>query len=242
MFESRLTKLQALDHHIPLDERNGIDILGNIIESSSLSANPKLYGDLHNMGHLFISFSHDPDHRHSESFGVLGDTSTAMRDPVFYRWHGYIDDLFQEHKKRLPAYTTQALDYPGIRITGVTVQSNSGPSNTFQTFWQQSDVNVSPGMNFGPSGKSYMRFTHLQHENFTYSINITNNTGQQTTGTCRIFIAPINDEHGIPFLFRDQRLMMIELDKFTITCESFVQSVTFQYFVPLKLVFRLITK
>jgi hypothetical protein len=42
-----------------------------------------------------------------ESFGVMGDTATAMRDPVFYRWHAFIDDLFTEHKNTLPRYTTQ---------------------------------------------------------------------------------------------------------------------------------------
>lgn len=97
---------QPSGNRIPLDERTGIDLLGNIMESSSLSINRDLYGDLHNLGHVFISYCHDPDHRHLESFGVMGDSSTAMRDPVFYRWHAYIDDLFQEHKQRLPAVRT----------------------------------------------------------------------------------------------------------------------------------------
>lgn len=73
-------------NRIPLDEMNGINLLGNIMESSQLSVNRDFYGDLHNMGHVFISYSHDPDHRHLESFGVMGDSSTAMRDPVFYRY------------------------------------------------------------------------------------------------------------------------------------------------------------
>lgn len=85
-----------------MDERTGIDILGNMMESSSLSVNRDLYGDLHNMGHVFISYSHDPDSRHLESFQPIGDSSTAMRDPIFYRWHAFVDDLFQEHKQRLP--------------------------------------------------------------------------------------------------------------------------------------------
>lgn len=92
-----------------MDERNGIDLLGNIMESSSISVNRDLYGDLHNLGHVFISYSHDPDHRHLESFGVMGDSATAMRDPIFYRWHAYIDDLFQEHKQRLPQVSLKYL-------------------------------------------------------------------------------------------------------------------------------------
>lgn len=37
----------------------------------------------------------------------MGDSSTAMRDPIFYRWHAFIDDIFQEHKNTLPRYTIQ---------------------------------------------------------------------------------------------------------------------------------------
>lgn len=37
----------------------------------------------------------------------MGDSSTAMRDPVFYRWHAYINDIFQEFKATFPGYTTQ---------------------------------------------------------------------------------------------------------------------------------------
>lgn len=49
---------------IQLTEADGIDILGNMIESSILSPNRTFYGDMHNMGHVFISYIHDPDHRH----------------------------------------------------------------------------------------------------------------------------------------------------------------------------------
>lgn len=38
-------------------------------------------------------------------------------------------------------------------------------------------------------------------------------------GTCRIFLAPKFDERGQAMLFRDQRLLMTELDKFIVACE-----------------------
>lgn len=127
------------------------------MESSVLSPNRNLYGDLHNMGHVFISYSHDPDHRHLESFGVMGDSATAMRDPVFYRWHAYVDDIFQEHKERLPAYTQPELTYDGIQVGSVEVQPENGTTNTFQTYWQQSDLNLSRGLDFVPRGNVFAR-------------------------------------------------------------------------------------
>ena len=39
-----------------------------------------------------------------ETFSVVGDPATAMRDPMFYRLHSFVDDIFQEHKSTLPRY------------------------------------------------------------------------------------------------------------------------------------------
>lgn len=150
-----------------LDERTGIDTLGNIMESSILSPNRQLYGDMHNMGHIFVSYAHDPDHRNLESFGVMGDSATAMRDPFFYRWHAYVDDIFQAHKESLPAYTLPQLEYRGITVTSVTVQPSSGATGTFQTFWQQSDVELSRGLDFLPRGNIFARYTSTLH----YKVN-----------------------------------------------------------------------
>ena len=52
---------------VPLNNEKGIDILGDMMDSSMLSINQTLYGNLHNMGHVLISYQHDPDHRHLES-------------------------------------------------------------------------------------------------------------------------------------------------------------------------------
>lgn len=104
-------------------------------------------------------------------------------------------------------------------MTGVQVQPNQGQRNTFDTFWQQSDVNLTRGLDFLPRGNVFASFTHLQHMEYTYNINVTNNTGAQAMGTCRIFMAPKLNERGSQMLYRDQRQMMIELDKFTVACE-----------------------
>ncbi|CAH2007165.1 unnamed protein product [Acanthoscelides obtectus] len=226
---------------VTLSEFEGIDVLGNMIESSILSPNRAFYGDMHNMGHVFISYIHDPDHRHLESFGVMGDSATAMRDPVFYRWHAYIDSIFQQFKDTLPRYRENQLNYPGMTVEDISIEG--GSKNQIQTFWQQSDVDLSRGMDFQPRGAVFIRFTHLQHRPFTYKI-VVNNTGNgNKMGTCRIFLAPKFDERGNPWLFRDQKNLFIEMDKFmvslkqgrnTITRSSSQSSVT----IPFERTFR----
>ncbi|CAB3245542.1 unnamed protein product [Arctia plantaginis] len=199
---------------VTLDEETGIDTLGNMMESTILSPNRNYYGDFHNMGHVFISFAHDPDHRHLEQFGVMGDSATAMRDPVFYRWHSYIDDLFQLYKYKLTPYGNDKLDFPGIRVSGISVEGTAG-TNTFGTRWEESTVELGRGLDFTPRGSVLAKYTHLQHEDFTYVIDVMNTTGRGVMATVRIFMAPIQNEKGQPLPFDEQRKSMIELDKFT---------------------------
>jgi len=37
----------------------------------------------------------------------MGEPATAMRDPIFYRFHAFTDDIFIEHKNTLPEYSLQ---------------------------------------------------------------------------------------------------------------------------------------
>lgn len=228
---------------ILLDEMTGIDILGNMVESSVLSPNKLLYGDLHNAGHMFIALCHDPDWKYLEGFGVMGDTATAMRDPVFYQWHVFIHNIFKSLKDSLPRYTINQLNYPQISITNLHVEVPNKSPNNLYTFWERSDVDLSRGLDFAPRGPLYIRFTHLQHENFSYSINVLNARKNTVSGTIRIFLLPKFDDKMVPINFEEQRQLGIELDKFkvflrpgynTITRKSTDSSVT----IPYEMTFR----
>lgn len=39
---------------VDLDDFTGIDTLGNMMESSIISVDRDYYGDIHNMGHIFM--------------------------------------------------------------------------------------------------------------------------------------------------------------------------------------------
>lgn len=112
------------------------------------------------------------------------------------------------------------LNFPGITVTGVKVQpQGGGAANKLTTFWQQSDVDLSRGMDFQPRGSVFVRFTHLNHQPFSYQITVDNKSNGARRGTCRIFIAPKFDERGNPWQFTEQRNMFIELDRFIVNCK-----------------------
>lgn len=213
----------------------GIDILGNIVESCSLSPNRQLYGNLHNQGHNVIAFSHDPDARFLEQYGVMGDVTTAMRDPVFYRWHSFIESVFVRHKERLPEYNAaQHFSFDNVSVQSIAIQisrANAAP-NILLTYWQRSDVDLAAGLDFGPEGNVYAQFTHMQHAPFEYRIQVNNSGRVARRGTCRIFLSPRSDERDVPLRFRDQRSLMIEMDKFMVDCE-------FHFFHPFSIVLKL---
>lgn len=80
-----------------------------------------------------------------------------MRDPIFYRWHAYIDDIFQAHKATLNPYTAQQLTYPGVTISALQIGTDGGKPNALNTHWQTSDLNLSKGMDFVPRGDVFAR-------------------------------------------------------------------------------------
>lgn len=56
----------------------------------------------------------------------------------------------------------------------------------------------------------------MNHAPFQYNITINNSAGAQTMGTVRIFLGPRLDERNTEMLLRDQRLMMMEMDRFVV--------------------------
>jgi len=54
---------------------------------------PAHYGAYHGAGHMFLSEARTAAEVGELPQGVMADTDTAIRDPVFYRWHRRIDDL-----------------------------------------------------------------------------------------------------------------------------------------------------
>lgn len=202
-----------IDEHgneIILTPEYGIDMLGAMLESSYESKNLEYYGNLHNSGHVMMARIHDPDGRFQENPGVMSDTSTSLRDPIFYRYHRFIDNIFQEYKATLPVYDKKDLYFPGIHVTNVTV--NAKTTNLIETFMKEDLLELSYGISL--TGSVKVKYQHLDHEPFDYTISVENNTGSTKHATVRIFLGPVYDELGNKLQLNEQRRFFIELDKF----------------------------
>ncbi len=45
-------------------------------------------------------------------------------------------------------------------------------ANELSTYYQQTDLDVSMGLDYTPAGPQYARFTHLQHRPFHYELEV----------------------------------------------------------------------
>ncbi len=206
----------------------GIDDLGHATEPSraagttvdrSRTPDPRRYGNLHGLGHLFIGLTA------GDPAGVMIDTDTAIRDPVFYRWHRHVDDLGAawQGKQKSHVLTEHAAQ---VRLSR---GEQPGPERPAESpdlilLWEE---DLEGGLDDGEAGTGELHtemltrtleidpplpgvpeveIPYLDHRPFGYAVRMENTRGEDHDVTIRLFM--VADE-----LFEDRR-MWIELDKF----------------------------
>ena len=85
-----------------------------------------LWGDVwhHGYGHVITAFVMAP-HGGGDP-GDIGDTSTAIRDPFFWRWHRHVDDANFALQERAEPFAFD--DAPEVTLTGVELASRPTPA------------------------------------------------------------------------------------------------------------------
>ena len=71
----------------------------------------------------------------------MADTATAVRDPIFFRWHKFIDDLFVRHKNKLTPYSADDLSFNPVCLEEISVQVNKKQTNEKEQKQQQKKNN-----------------------------------------------------------------------------------------------------
>lgn len=213
LYTIHVGKIRSRDgHNVSLNNDEGIDFLGHLLEPTFESLNHVLYGSLHSYAHVIAARAADPTHKYGEDYGAMYDVATSLRDPIFFRWHKYIDDIFEEYKHTRPAYTQQELSWNDVQVSGVSV--DGAKLNKIITYLEEEIVPVGTGFSFSGNVPSKIKIRHLNHEDFTYNIQVVNNAGGPKKAVVRIFLAPRYDERGHQLDFDEQRRSVIELDKF----------------------------
>lgn len=82
------------------------------------------YGNQHSLGHVFFAaLSVDPDKP-----GVMSNNETSPRDPLFFRWHKQIDDIWFTWQEMLPP--NDFADAPPVVIRQAIPGETTGPNQS----------------------------------------------------------------------------------------------------------------
>jgi len=225
-FEQRIRKSIAAGfvlndqwEKISINNTDGIDTLGAIIEASACSLNPKYYGSLHNNAHIMLSRVTDPKGKFGIKYGVLEHFETATRDPAFFRLHKYLDNLVKEHKELLHPYTRGELELEGVQIDAVKVigKSKASQPNHLVTYFQDFYFDLTNALDSSKNVKDVdiqAKVRRLAHEPFEYVITATSDVERKAVA--RIFIVPKNNYYGQENRIEKLGWQVIELDKFVV--------------------------
>ncbi|ROT63386.1 hemocyanin subunit L3 [Penaeus vannamei] len=183
-------------NHIDIMNERGIDVLGDIIESSMYSPNVQYYAFAYCP--YCTRTTADPMGKYALPPGVLEHFETATRDPSFFRLHKYMDNIFKEHKDSLPPYTKEQLTFNGVSIENLSVD---GELETFFEDFEYSLINAVDDTKEIQDVEISTYVPRLNHKDFAYNIEITNNNDKEVLTTVRIFAWPHRDNNGIEYTF-----------------------------------------
>lgn len=197
--------------------------LGNTLLANAGSVNKTLYGSIHNHGHLIIANSTDPSGMYNMHPGPMHWDQTAPRDPAFYRWHKFIDNLFEEHRYTLDPHHVKELQFPGVELEHLNVKLEPqdyhkkrvekplDTKNHFYTYREMKEYKVYNTNNDQEAIK--VKNASMDHIPYSFNLKVKNKNRGDVMVCFRVFLVPETDEP-----LDNWRTMFIELDKFV---ESF---------------------
>lgn len=163
------------------------------------------YGAYHNDGHILLSLNSDG---HGGD-GPLLSEATAIKDPIFYRWHKHIDSFFTAFQNRLEPYGFG--DLPAVKILQASIVS--GKENEVRTVIDNLVIDM------GALNRSF-EHPFIDHSPYKFSITTLNKSDDDQECTFRIFICPEEKTQD--------RSSWIEMDKAVRTLHA-NQTETFEF-------------
>ena len=161
--------------------------------------------DLHNAGHDAIA------DMSREARGVMAVPTGSMRDPIFYRWHAFVENLIrEEYKNKLAPYSETDLGFPGVESVTVSVQPVDGDNNTFYTYREMTSVNLDSLDSTSPGSRMSVQYLRMNHRPFSWHIVINTTLNERTPAIVRLFMMPTSGGNSRDTIHMDH--FYIDLD------------------------------
>ena len=190
-------------------EPQGLNILGELIEGTGRSVNPRYYGSLQAAARQLIGNAPSYNNIWSYSPSALELSETAARDPAFYQLWKRILKLFQRYQESLPAYQYNDLVYPGVKIQEVAFDQ-------LVTYFEQQHIQLGGigGLNHDQNKLNVVAgVSQLNHKPYNYKI-VVQNENAPTNVAVRVYLGPKYNYDGKTIDITHNRHLFVELDQF----------------------------
>ncbi|XP_035707646.1 LOW QUALITY PROTEIN: phenoloxidase 3 [Folsomia candida] len=222
--------LDGSNDTVPLMPKpDGINTIGELFESSQWSINSYFYSDdgWHNNAHDILGkVLVEKDQSLKKEYGVLSDVATAVRDIYFYRIHNEVNNMFMRYKhKILNPYELSQGDHPYIVTNPKSIQVRDERGhlvNNLTTFWNNRDMVLNGGLDILPKPGDtdplflYVCLKHLDHQEFTYIIELENQDEKDRSVFVRLYMAPTYNPDRERFNLTEQYPLFFAMDAFPI--------------------------
>ncbi|XP_058803507.1 hexamerin-1.1-like [Phymastichus coffea] len=197
-----------------LYQPEGLSILGELIEGTGHSINPRYYGAYAQVARQFFGYAPEFNNIWEYQPSALELGYTAVRDPMFYQLYSKILEFFHYYQESLPAYQYNDVVLPGVNIEKVEVSDLVTYFGDYQVYLD----NAVPQ----PVGKKQEQqpFPHirahlkrLDHKQFEYTI-YTHAEKPVRDAVVRVYVGPKYNYNGQPIDINVHRHYFYEIDQF----------------------------
>lgn len=219
---------------LSLYQPQGLNILGNLIEGSGRSVNPRYYGSLIQASKVLLGGTPEFDNIWEYTPAALELSTVASRDPALYVLLKQINRIIHKYQESLPAHQWNDIVLPGVQIEKVGVTklmtyfedflvnlNNAGIQGTQENLvknkisktQQEQKQQETEGQQRGLNIKGLLkRLNHLPYE-----IEIVAQSQQNIPNAIvRVFIGPKLTHEGLPIDINTNRAEFVQLDQWVV--------------------------
>lgn len=197
---------------LSLYQPQGLNILGELIEGTGKSVNPRYYGSYQAVARQLLGGAPEFATIWGYTPAALDLHETSTRDPVLYQLYKRVINLVLHYQQSLPAYQYGDLVLPGVSIEKVIVPN-------LVTYYDYQIVDLSSGI-VQPVNKVEQenlkvkgQVTRLNHKPYEYQIYV-NSEKPITNAVVRVYLGPKHDYDGKVIDINQHRHYFVELDQF----------------------------
>ncbi|KAG5309971.1 CRPI protein, partial [Pseudoatta argentina] len=199
---------------LSLYQPQGLNILGELIQGTDRSVNPRYYGSLQAAARQLLGNAPETQNIYDYTPSVLELEQIAVRDPVFYQFNKHIIQLFTQYQNSLPAYQYNDILLPGVTIQNVHI-------SPLVTLFNDYYVDLEGAAQQQVDQQQQVQQQHikaqvkrLDHKPYEYQITVQSEQNVPNV-VVRFYLGPKYDYYGKPISISQHRHQFVELDQFT---------------------------